>query len=235
MPEGRFISFLLGLLVIFIALVSPLNSFSHMLFTGHMAQHLLLALVAAPLLVLGLPAWLIEAALEVRSIRVVMKGLTNIFVTTFLFNGNLWLWHAQPILNAMMQNTYLHLLAQFLFLITGALFWWPLLTPATKALPSLNIAAKLLYIFSNDMPMVLLSAGLTLMPPLYSVYINNPTKLLDPAVDQHLGGALMWIPGSILFIVIASIIFLRWILDLEKKERAEAARMAELYRATELS
>src|SRR5690242_15003518 len=72
---GKIVAFLLGMGVLFLALVSPLNAFAHILFTGHMIQHLLLAFVVAPLLVLGLPSQMASRLLRPRWVAYVWKWL----------------------------------------------------------------------------------------------------------------------------------------------------------------
>ena len=82
------------------------------------------------------------------------------------------------------------------------------------------------YLFFSDMPMVLLGAGLTFVPPLYTRYIYAPRLWgLSPATDQQLAGLLMWIPGSIFFIVVVSILFLQWMQAQDVKQRAEDAAL----------
>jgi len=82
------------------------------------------------------------------------------------------------------------------------------------------------------MPTVLLGAGLTFFPPLYAPYIAAPRVWgISAATDQQLGGLIMWIPGSIFYIIIMSVLFIRWMLQQEVKqvaeERAADAREAE--------
>jgi putative membrane protein len=80
----------------------------------------------------------------------------------------------------------------------------------------------LAYLCFSDMPMMLLGAGLTFSAPLYSFHMTNPPmKMVVTAEDQQLGGLLMWIVGSIYFIVLASIFFLRWMLQQEKAQQAK--------------
>ena len=219
-PFSRALAFLLGADICFLALFSALDTLADKyLFSAHMLQHMLLCFAGAPLMVLGIPAWLLLPILRNRSIFSAWKILTHPIVTSLLFSANLWLWHAPLIYNAALFNVRLHILSHLLYIVTGMLFWWPLLGPVDGAWPPLSLGGKLAYLFFNDMPMVLLGAGLTLMPPLYTPYLNAPRILgLAPDVDQQLGGLLMWIVGSIFFVVLASIIFLRWMLQQEKAE-----------------
>jgi cytochrome c oxidase assembly factor CtaG len=223
---SRMMLFALGLLTLFIAEISPLDALVGALFTAHMIQHLLISLVAAPLLVASIPGWLARDLFGHRGIATLWKWLTMPLVAGFLFNANIWLWHAPPLMSAMMMDMSIHLLSQLLYLVTGVIFWWPLFGSGEVGWPPLNLAGKLLYLFLSDMPMVLLGAGLTFTPPLYQMYITTAQAFgVSPAQDQQIGGLLMWIPGSIFFIVIASGFFLQWMLQQEQRQR-EAERQA---------
>lgn len=222
--SARMVAFILGISIILIALVVPMDIFGmSYMFTVHMIQHLLLSLAAPPLLVLSIPPLRFRQHLGrhhhiERGIRV----LTIPFIASVLFTGNLWIWHAPPLLQAMMSNDGLHAFADLLYLVTGVLFWWPLLGPRQEGRPALSLGGKLAYLFFSDMPMMLLGAGMTFSAPLYSFSMTNPPmQMVVTAEDQQLGGLLMWIVGSIYFIVLASIFFLRWMLQQEKMQQAK--------------
>lgn len=230
--SGQTTAFSIGVGLILLSLVTPLDEYAHMFFTGHMVQHLLLSLAAAPLLLLGVPVWLLQYLLRRPLVRKGWRWLIFPIVASLLFNANLWIWHAPPILSAMMMNMGLRLLSQILFVVTGLLFWWPLLSPELEGLPSLNIAGKMIYMLLSDMPMVLLGAGLTFMPPFYSIFqAAEQAAGISPTVDQQLGGLIMWIPGSIYFIVVASILFLQWMMRQEAKQQAEEIERGEIEEA----
>jgi len=224
---SQVVAFLLGVNVIFWSLFSPLDRLADdYLFSAHMVLHLFLSFAGAPLMVLGIPGWLIAPLLRNRVILKVAQFFTMPILTGVLFNVNLWFWHAPPIYNAMVVNLPLHIVSHLSFVITGVLFWWPILSPMQEILPPLSIGKKIAYLFFSDMPMVLLGAGLTFMPPLYDRYIHAPRVWgLSPATDQQLAGLLMWIPGSIFFIVIVSILFLQWMQGQDAKQRAEDAAL----------
>jgi cytochrome c oxidase assembly factor CtaG len=230
-PMRRALAFFLGVDVIFFALFSPLDAVGDSyLFAAHMAQHLLLSLVGPPLMLLGLPAWLLQPLLRHRTTSTIGKGLTHPVVAAALFTANVWLWHAPPLYELTLVNEQVHILCHLLYIATGLLFWWPLLSPLQEGWPPLSLGGKLAYLFFSDMPMVLLGAGLTFSPPLYPYYQHVPRIFgLSVATDQQLGGLLMWIVGSIYFIVLASIFFLRWMLEQEEQQRrAEHAGAGEL-------
>jgi cytochrome c oxidase assembly factor CtaG len=221
LPAARVFAFLLGVYLIFIALFSALDTIGDTyLFVGHMIQHMLISLAAPPLLLVGLPAWLLQPLLRNRFTLHLGNALTQPIVAAGLFNVNLWIWHAPPLYHLTLINEPLHIFSHLLYIATGMLFWWPLLSPLKEGWPPLPLGGKLAYIFFSDMPMVLLGAGLTFMPPLYSFYLHAPRLWgITPAVDQQLGGLLMWIVGSIFLVVMVSMFFLRWMLQQERADR----------------
>ena len=228
-PFAQGLAFFIGVDILFLTLVSPLDTVSDSyLFSAHMVQHLLLSLFAPPLVIIGLPAWLFQPLLRRRVTFTIGKWLTQPVFTSVLFTANLWLWHAPPLYNATLVDPTLHILSHLLYIGTGLLFWWPILSPLTEGWPPLSLGGKLAYVFFSDMPMVLLGAGLTFSPPLYTLYQHAPRIFgLSAAVDQQLGGLIMWIIGSIFLIVMVSVLFLRWMLQQEEKQRfAEASDQA---------
>lgn len=218
----RILALLLGGAIIVLALVTPMDLFGMgSMFTVHMAQHLLLSLAGPPLLILGIPAGRCRDFFSRHPIIARGFGVLIIpFVASVLFNANLWIWHAPQIFQAMMLSNGLHIFANLLYIVTGLLFWWPLFNPLQEEKPTLSLGGKLAYLFFSDMPMMLLGAGLTFTPPLYSFMMSHPTMQMHvTAMDQQLGGLLMWIVGTIFFIVLSSIFFLRWMLRQEKAQQ----------------
>ncbi len=219
--RGKIILFLAGVLMIFFALASPLDALGDKyLFSGHMLQHMLLSLAGPPLMLVGLPGWLLSPLLRNKLIYRVARLLTLPYVAFILFSFDIWIWHAPAIYDAALTNETLHFFEHITFLVTGFIFWWPVLSPSPE-LPPLPVAGRILYIFLGDMPMVLLGAGLTFTPPLYALYVQQAVRAygLSAATDQQLGGLTMWIPGSILFIVIMSLLFIRWMRQIDAKQR----------------
>jgi cytochrome c oxidase assembly factor CtaG len=215
------ISFLSGMLIMFLALVSPLDELGDAyLFSAHMVQHLCLTIIGPPLLLLGTPEWLVKPALQNKVIFNVAKVLTFPAVAFVLYNVDFWLWHAPPLYNATLENQNIHILEHLTFIIFGLLYWWPIFSPS-KDLPRLPIGGQIFYLFLSGMPSVLLGAGLTFTPPLYAPYIAAPRIWgISAATDQQLGGLIMWVPVSIFYIIIMSALFIRWMQQQEAKQQA---------------
>jgi cytochrome c oxidase assembly factor CtaG len=225
---GQTISFLLGVLMMFLALVSPLDELGDTyLFSAHMVQHLFLTVVGPPLLLLGTPEWFVKPILRNKIALKIAKVLTYPVVAFVLYNVDFWLWHAPPLYNATLENQTVHILEHITFIVFGLLYWWPIFSPS-KDLPGLPIGGKILYLFLSGMPSVLLGAGLTFSPPLYAPYIAAPRIWgISAATDQQLGGLIMWVPVSIFYIVIMSVLFIRWMLQQEAEQAARERKQNE--------
>ena len=221
---GQTFAFLSGVLIMFLALVSPLDELGDSyLFSAHMVQHLCLTILGPPLLLLGTPEWMVKPVLQNKVIFKVAKVLTYPVVAFVLYNADFWLWHAPPLYNATLENQTIHILEHLTFIVFGLLYWWPIFSPS-KDLPRLTFGGQIFYLFVSGMPSVLLGAGLTFSPPLYAPYIAAPRIWgISAATDQQLGGLIMWVPVSIFYIVIMSVLFIRWMLQQEAKQQAKEA------------
>ncbi len=224
---GQAVAFFLGIYFIFLVLVSPIDELGdYYLFSAHMVQHLFLTIVGPPLIVAGLPGWLLQPLLKKRILFSVGRFFTYPGVAFVIFNANFWLWHAPPLYDATLYDPILHLLEHVSYIVTGVLYWWPVFSPLSEGWPRLSMGGQLLYIFLGGMPTILLGAGLTFTAPLYEPYIHAPRVWgLSPATDQQLGGLIMWVPANIAYIIVASVLFLRWMNAQDNKQRAEEAHI----------
>lgn len=217
--RGQTIAFFLGVLIMLLALISPLDDLGDdYLFSAHMLQHLCLTTFGPPLLLFGTPGWMLERLLNQRLIFRVLKVLTWAPLAFFLYNADFFLWHAPSLYDATLENETIHIFEHLTFIVFGILSWWPILSPSPR-LPRLSLGGQVLYIFLNGMPAVLLGAGLTFMPPLYTPYLAAPLVWgISHAVDQQLGGLIMWVPVNIFYIIIMSVLFIRWMQKQEAKQ-----------------
>lgn len=190
-----------GLVAIGIALLSPLESMAHDLFSAHMAQHLILIYVAAPLLVLGLPG--------LRLPRLV-TGVVTVWV---LHVGALWAWHLPSLYSAALRNNPLHGIEHLSFLGTAMLFWSVLLHPDVRR--RLAHPAALILVFLTAVASGALGAVLTFATtPLYEVHAGT-TGSLTQLEDQQLAGLVMWIPTGVVYLGAACVLFVKWLRSME--------------------
>jgi len=204
-----------GLTSIGVALLSPLDELADMLFSAHMAEHLLLLMVAPPLIWLGAPLvptlWAfprrvrraIGRALASRSpLHRLLHVLTNPFVALPLYLATVALWHVPRFYDAAQGRTLLHDLEHLLFLGAGLLYWWPIVHP-TGGRRRLALPMILPYLLPAFLLNVILGAMLTFAgQPLYHTYqAAAPTSSLSIVEDQQLGGLIMWIPGGMMYLI----------------------------------
>jgi len=226
----RYISFVSGILVLIIALVSPLDALSSALFSAHMTQHLVLILVVAPLLVMSDIPLALLCALPRRRAQVVGQGwnqsqtLSHIWhiisspvSAWFLFALALWVLHVPAFYEAALQDETIHTLEHFGFLVTAMLFWWVLLKPSKQK--HLHYGMAIPYLFTTVLHSGILGALMTFTSrPWYPYYGERAiTWGLTPLQDQQLAGLIMWIPGGAAFTLLTIGFFASWLRALEKR------------------
>ena len=233
----RLLSYMSGLAFVAVALMSPLDYLAHMLFTAHMIQHVLLIMVAAPLLLLGnpLPAslWGLPKSLRRSAGRLLVRGallrkalwaLTLMPVAWLLYVGNLWLWHLPVAYQAALRYHALHDLEHLLFFGTALLFWWPIIEPAPRLHGFIHSAFGVLYLIVATGQNTLLGALLTLPERvIYPYYAERPRLFgLAPLDDQTLAGGIMWSIGHMYLIPLLLLVARILNRQEEANRRAEA-------------
>jgi putative membrane protein len=225
--------FTAALVALGLALLSPLDALSGALASAHMVQHLLLLLVAAPLLALSAPSSAIlrgsPLALRRASGRWRRRlGLThgNLGVLRhpaavwLLSVGVIWFWHAAAPYDATLDNQLLHVLEHASFLITAVLFWQVVV--GVRGAARVSGGLGVLLVFAMAMQSVFLSVLLTFArTPWYSGYATTTAPWgLDPLTDQQLAGVIMWIPAGGIYLVVALALLVAWIRATEREDVA---------------
>ncbi len=200
-----------------------------------MVQHLLLTLVAAPLLLLSNSMPVLMWALPPRyrgsvggifsrpgAARSLLRWLTRPLIAGVLFVVIQWGWHQPLAYQWALENRWAHYFEHVTFFASALLFWWPVIGAAPLPSP-LGYPGRMAYAFLGWMPNTMLGAGLTLSHgPLYSFYVASANAYgIDPGSDQQLAGLIMWIPGDILFATILMLLFVAYI----NHEEREAQRI----------
>ena len=203
--------FYAGVGSIWLAADWPMTVFADSLFSVHMAQHLVFSLISAPLLLLGLPGWLLRCLLAPRAVRAVWSTLTKPVVALLVFNGWIVVYHWPPVVNLSVTNDGFHLLAHAGWVATALVMWWPVLSPLPE-LPHLSAPPRMLYLFGQSIvptvPASFLTFGESL---LYTSYRQAPLVFgVDPLADQQIAGLLMKVAGGFFIWGVIAVIFFRW-------------------------
>ena len=197
------ILFLLGTVLLFLALASPLDSLSdEYLFSAHMIQHTLLTLAAPPLLLAGIPGWLAGYMIHKPAIKKAARLLTNPLIAFSLYNLVYSLWHLPAAYEAALENDTIHLVEHLSFILTALLFWWPVLSSSPE-LPGLSYPMQILYLFLASVPCTILGGIFVFAPEvIYPRYAAAPPFLagLDPMTDQQVAGVIMAMAGMLVYL-----------------------------------
>ena len=227
-------SFAAGMLAVIVALVSPVDALGSALFSGHMIQHMLLILVAAPLLALSAPVGPMLLALPPRwrtalgqgwkhqpALRAAWRRLSSPFLVWGLHAATLWVWHIPAAYQVTLRSEPVHWLQHFSFLGTALLFWWVVFHPHGRQAFTRGPGGAL-YVFTMALQSGLLGALLTFSTqPWYPAYASTtPPWGLTPIEDQQLAGAIMWIPAGIIYVVAAVGVLGTWLYALERAEES---------------
>ena len=225
----RSVSFYAGLAVLAIALASPIESLSEQLFWVHMIQHVLLLLVAAPLIVLARPWIRLWRCLPLAARRWLARGLSHgeraaplralsralgSPVPSFVaFSAVLLAWHVPALFDATLRSSALHALEHTLFFLTAILFWKQAI-PSPPLHTGVVAAQRVVYAIGGMIVSWVLAVVLALAPhPLYGFYAHQASRPggISAMADQQLAAGIMWVPGSITFLIVVFIYLHRWL------------------------
>ena len=216
-------TFTLGVMVIFVSLLSPLHILSDQyLFSAHMLQHVLLTLVAPPLLLLGTPDWLIRRILRPDWAFIAVRVIVHPVVAIVLFNVVFSIWHLPDLYHLSVTSRPVHVGEHLLFIGTAMIMWWPLVSSMPE-LPRLSHPLQMVYLFVMSLAQIIVFGAITFAPePLYEWYVNAPRIWYPSALaDQQIGAVIMKVGGGLLFIALMIIAFFRWYGAEQKKDEAE--------------
>jgi putative membrane protein len=218
-PARRTAYFLCGIGALALALLSPIEAYDTVLFSVHVGQHMLLTMVAAPLLALGAPVTL---ALRVakgktrrRMTRVLhsppLKVLGHPLVAWVLFTVTLYGLYFSPLFDLTLREPLVHDLVHLHFLTAGLLFWWVVvgLDPSRWRLPHI---ARLLFVFlmvpfHAFLGVAIMNSGRVLAPTLETFQRDwGPT----PLADQQVGGAILWGAGDLIALAAVLGVLISW-------------------------
>ncbi len=233
--RGRSAAWALGVFVVLVALDSGIERYDTSLFWIHMIQHMLLTLVAPPLLLLAGPITLLLQAssgetrrrwiLPVLHSRVV-RLLAFPVVAWVLFAAVMWGSHFSPLFDISLENQWVHRLEHGLFLTAALLFWWPVVGPDPSPW-RMTPSVRVLYVGLQMPQNTFLALAIYMASaPLYAHYVTNIRPWgPSPLEDQQLAGGIMWIGGDFAFLTAVILLVLAWMRDEDRRTVGEDRRL----------
>ena len=221
-------AYVASVVILFVSLTGPIHDLSdYFLFSAHMVQHMLLMMVVPPLMLLGLPAWLIRPALKLPGVTALARFLTKPLVAFAIYNVVFVVWHFPFMYNAALENHDVHIIQHLMFITTATMMWWPVINPLPE-LMTMPGPVQILYLFAIGLPASVVSAFIALSEEVVYPFYGAAPRVFDITAveDQQLGGMIMWVPGMILLWTAITIVFFRWARREDRDERAERERLA---------
>jgi cytochrome c oxidase assembly factor CtaG len=219
-PPWRAATFLLGLLILWVALASPMDVFNGFVLTAHMLQHMLLMMLAPPLILLGTPLVPMVRGLPVFAAREfagpflnwsvakrVGSALSNPVFALLLMGIVMFVWHTPALYELALRSPAWHQTEHACFLVASLIFWWPVVQPWPSR-AQWPRWAMVPYLMVGDLQNTALSAILVFSDRvLYPSYSTVPRLFRFSALeDQAAAGAIMWVVGSLAFLIPAIVI-----------------------------
>jgi putative membrane protein len=213
-----------GIAALVLSLLSPIALWSEELGSVHMVQHMLLMMVAAPLIVLGMPMqisfWALPAEWRRRVAETWKRAgrwrspwylLWQPVMLWAIYLVTLWGWHHPLLYEAALRNQWVHYLQHLAFFLVSCLFWSVLLDPLRRL--QMGRGAGILYLFTTSLHAAVLGAFMTLAPEIWYGEYARTTQAwgLTPLEDQQLAGLIMWMPACLAYLVVTGIVFTAWL------------------------
>jgi putative membrane protein len=234
-PHSSAVAFFAGLAVVALALASPIDAYAEASFSVHMAQHLLLTLLAPPLLALGAPITLALRATRPATAKLISRLLRSQVAVVLgspvvgwvLFVGVGFVIHLTPLFDLALRSPAIHALEHALWLGAALVYWWPIVgrdpTPHPMSHP-----VRLLSLFLAMPAMSFLALAIySARAPLYDGYASLPAPWGPAALaDQRGGATMMWLVGNLALVVAMLIVAAAWKREEDARQRRLEARMS---------
>ena len=223
-------SFGAGVTVLFLVLISPFDALDDQLFSAHMAQHLVLMMIAPPLLLFGRPGLVFFWAFPLRArsmlgrvwrtsgLRKALHVVGSPPIVWVLCTMFLCFWHIPAPYGWALESEPVHALEHICFFVQSLMFWSLILEPLGRR--RLPCGTAMLFVLTFGVQNGLMGALLTFSThPFYTPYLTTTAAWgLTPLEDQQLGGLGMWIPASLVHLTTLGILFVVWMRESEHRE-----------------
>jgi putative membrane protein len=212
-PRGRAALFYAALAIFYLAVGSPLDQVGErFLLSAHMVQHLLIMYPVPLLMLLGIPAWMVDPVLGLPLLRAPLRMLFNPVVCAILSVGVISVWHAPFLYEWTLEDKLAHAAEHLMFLAVSLLYWWPLASPS-GVFPAPGYGVRMLYAVGTEVGMIPVSAYVVFSRDiLYPTYEYAPRLIagLTPADDQLLAGIIMKTTGIAVTLTVLGVCFFKW-------------------------
>ena len=203
----------------------PIHDISEgFLLSVHMVQHMLFTFIAPPLLLLGLPPWMLRKVLGPPMVMKVAKTLTKPLVALVVFNGVIAITHWPALVDLSLRVELVHFAVHSVLVVTALMMWWPVVGPLPE-MGRLSEPAKMLYLFGQSILPTVPASFLTFADgTVYQFYADVPRLWGSTVVgDQQLAGLIMKIGGGLLLWSIIAVLFFKWSAREESETAEEVA------------
>jgi putative membrane protein len=203
--------FFAGLFVVWLALETPIDTLSdHYLDSVHMLQHVLLAFVAPPLMLLGLSGAMVGRIVRIPGLRALTEPVPAQVIAAVVMIT----WHVPALYDATLRSEGLHVVEHVMFVASGVLLFWPMLdVTSSHSAWQMSPGARLVYMLLATLPQDGVSLALIFSRvPFYEFYTHVPRLIagVTPLVDQTIAGAVLMVFGKLTMALAALVVFFRW-------------------------
>lgn len=215
----------LGLLTLWVALETPIDSISdYYLDSMHMLQHVLLAFVAPPLMLLGLSPGMVDRLIRVPGVRAATEPVPAQIIAALV----MVVWHLPPLYDATLYHEGLHVLEHVMFIASGLVLYWPMIdVTASRARWQMSPGAKLVYMLIATLPQDGVALPLIFSRVAFYDYYTHVPRLISgftPAIDQTIAGAVLMIFGKVTLAIAALVVFFRWFGEEQRSDQLRLRR-----------
>lgn len=210
--QSQVVYFCLGVFTLYLAAGSPVHDLSEeYLLSMHMFQHMLFTLVAPPLLLAGIPAWMWQAVLRRRGVMPVAKVLVSPLVAFGVFNFLIVVTHLPHVVDYALEEHWFHFAVHAALLTSAMMMWWPVMSNVPE-LPRLSYPLQMAYLFVQSLLPAVIGSFITFSTTaVYDFYGRAPRIWgLDPVQDQQIGALIMKLVGSLILWTFIGVAFFKW-------------------------
>ena len=205
-------SFSAALVVLLVSLNGPIHDLSdYYLFSIHMVQHLVLTLLFPPLLIAGIPGWLLSPLLRREGVRRVARVLAHPVVAAAVYTATIAAWHVAAAYDLMMRNHDVHIATHIMFMVTATMMWWPVMSPSPGGPATVARARNALSLSGRYSDAAHRRADHAGRQRSLSLVLGRAENVGAVAARRSAARRLlMWVPGNLWIFLAIGVLFFKW-------------------------